>query len=561
MINYNIAVKPVYLIALNARYSHSCLALYYLKQILQEDSRYRPVLLELTIKESVSDLLEKILLTEEKEPAAFVFSVYIWNSTLVQHLVRSLKGLKPSVPIILGGPEVAYNPKKWLYQSPADYIVKGPGESAILSLLDHTHPPGLVESSAVKLDEVPFPYSDSDLEQLKNRLVYYESSRGCPFHCSYCLSSCEGQELQYRSLEKVKKELRRLAYSGARVIKMVDRSFNVDVERARKIWSFLMELKDPCSFHFEVHPLFLEDEDFQLLSRAPKDLFHFEVGIQTTSSEELKAVNRAGTWAQIEKKVRRLIEETRIPVHLDQIVALPGADRNSVIRSFNEILRLQPEEFQMGFLKLLPGTELAEGPGQFMVASAEPPYEVLQTPLLSFKEIRRFHRIEELLNSYYNSGLFVETFGLLFSGKFSYGKEPFRLFEQLADRLKAQGRIKPMQWAKLAEILWDGFAQEAGLALKNALRLDWAPLAQGQYLPGFLNYSDSEQIKWWRRALRPLCKSEGIASADFKRGILIWMESSHNEPDDLRMFFSIQGRPVELRFSSERINGALPDSV
>jgi len=545
-------VKEILLIAVNARYSHSNLALFYMKRQLQQEG-FHPALLELTIKEKTTDLLEKILL-HHPSPQAYIFSVYIWNSTLIKSLVIGLKALRPHIPVILGGPEVAYNADLWKAETPADYLVKGPGESAILPILREEHPPGLVESPAVDLNTVPFPYNDEDLALLKNRLVYYESSRGCPFSCTYCLSSCEGQELQFRDMDKVKKELRILAYSGARVIKLVDRSFNVDSPRAREIWRFLLELKDPCSFHFEVHPLFLEEEDFQLLAQVPPELFHFEVGIQSTSDEELKAVKRTGRWDQIKPRIRRLIEETSIPIHLDQIVALPGADSASVEKSFNDILGLQPEEFQMGFLKLLPGTELAKGPGQFMVASAEPPYEVLQTPVLSFEEIRGFHKIEELLNAYYNSGLFRRTMALLLDDAFPYHSEPFALFQKLARFIGTQGRAKPMQWAKLAEILWDGLAgdlenEALKLRLKDALRLDWAPLSQGQYLPGFLNYRDVERIKTWRHELQPLCRKKGISSADFKRSILIWLESE--EEGNLRLFVPSGKVRKELVFNAE----------
>lgn len=543
-------MKRVLLIAVNARYSHSNLALFYFKRQLEVEG-YVPSLLELTIKENPVDLLEKIL-CHSSSPSAYIFSVYIWNSSLIKTLVVSLKALRPHVPIILGGPEVAYNAPVWMEQTPADFLIKGPGESAILPILRGEHSPGLIVSPSVDLNQVPFPYSDEDLTLLKNRLVYYESSRGCPFSCTYCLSSCEGQDLQFRDLALVKKELRILAYSGARVVKMVDRSFNVDAARAREIWSFLMELKDPCSFHFEVHPLYLEEEDFQLLSRAPGHLFHFEVGIQSTSAEELKMVKRAGRWEQIEPRVKRLIEETEIPVHLDQIVALPGATAESVKQSFNDILGLAPEEFQMGFLKLLPGTELAKGPGQFMVALPEPPYEVLETPVLSFEEIRGFHRIEELVNAYYNSGLFKRTMSLLLGESSPFSASPYSFFEKMARLLESQGRIKPMQWAKLAEVLWQGMGDALSVQLKDALRLDWAPLSQGQYLPGFLNYSDVDRIKAWRRELQPLCRSQGISSSDFKRSILILLES--REEENLHLFVPEKDSRRELFFNSSDLS-------
>ncbi|MDA3850915.1 MAG: DUF4080 domain-containing protein [Spirochaetaceae bacterium] len=522
--------KKVLLLAINGRYSHSNLALFYLKKIITDQGDFEVELLECTIKDRVSDLLEKILLGPNGTPDYVLFSVYIWNSSLILKLVRDLKALSPGVIQILGGPEITYNTSFWSQNSPGDFLVRGQGESVILPLLQGTIKTAIIESSAIKLNDIPFPYDKFDLEILKNRLVYYESSRGCPFNCSYCLSSCEDQPLQFRNIDRVKQELEILAFSEARIIKLVDRSFNADSSRAREIWQFIKELKGPVPFHFEVHPVFLEEEDFKLLATIPKKLFHFEIGVQSTNSQELVAVNRQGKWSEIKEHLRRLIDETEIPIHLDQIVALPGADRASVEKSFNDIISLGPDEFQMGFLKVLHGTSLEKQWGNSLIYSEEPPYEVLKTPHLSFNDLRFYKKIEDLLDSYYNSGLFAQTMDLLLSSCYPYGKNPFALFVELQNYILSQDKMKVQQWAKLAQNLWDCFSlvsTQHQAELKDSLRLDWAPLSQGQYLPGFLQFENTSKIKKLRSEFREPCIAQGISAQEYKRSILLLMEAEH----------------------------------
>ncbi|MDC7222850.1 MAG: DUF4080 domain-containing protein [Spirochaetales bacterium] len=519
--------KSLLLLALNARYSHSNPTLFQLKNILEREG-FSCALEELTIKENLTTLLDAVLLRKER-PTHLLMSVYIWNSQLTEAFLRDLQLMAPEIQLVLGGPEVGYNREYWGEICPEAYLIHGPGEEVILPLMRGEFKEKWITAPPVKMENVPFPYTSGDLELLENRLVYYETSRGCPFKCSYCLSSCEDQPLASHDLNRALKELKILAFSGARTIKLVDRSFNCPPSRARKIWTALLEWNGPVPFHFEVHPLFLEEEDFQLLAKVPAHLFHFEIGIQTVREEELELINRKGSWSVIQQNISRLIRETSIPIHLDQIVGLPGSDRDSVIHSFNSILSLRPEEFQMGFLKILAGTPLAAREGKDMIASAQPPYQVLETPWLSYKEIRYFQRIEQWLNGYYNSELFTRTMELVLGHFPPYQREPFLLFEKLENFSSHQGRVKSLQWARLGELLWDCLSEdfpEQKKALKDGLRRDWAPLSQGQYLPGFLQFEDPRLIKDLRREFWPLCEQEGIALSDYKRALLIVLEES-----------------------------------
>lgn len=538
----------VLLLAINGRYSHSNLALHYFQQVFRAEG-IPCRLVELTIKDRLESLLKVILLDHPQRPSHLVLSVYIWNSSLMKALVADLQRIAPEIKIILGGPEVSYQADEWLQLCPQGYIVQGPGENILASLVKGELQPGIHRGPFSSMDELPFPYTEEDLQALKGRLIYYESSRGCPFRCSYCLSSCEDQPLHYRDLEMVFQDLKTLAFSSAKIVKMVDRTFNSRPGRARKIWQYLLELKGPVPFHFEIHPQFLKEEDFRILADVPSWMFHFEIGVQSSSPEELEAVNRSGDWQTIRRNIERLQQETSIPLHLDQIVGLPGADYASVRRSFNDILSLGPEEFQMGFLKLIPGTPLAEGLGKQMVASVEPPYRVWQTPELSFQEFQELQRVEEFLNAYYNSGLFLHSMEFLLGESSLYGNRPFDLFADLKNAMEYQGRVKNLQWAKLAETLWNSLKQihpDAADLLLDKLRMDWAPLSQGQYLPGFLNFADTKRIKELRRDLWPILSGKGLTSSEFKRGILLLLDDGKR----IVFSFSIAGNRSSYSFNS-----------
>jgi len=507
--------KKVALVAINSRTSHTNLALYYIKKLLKSDRDCQCSLIELTINENWKNSLER--LTEEPFDY-YLFSVYIWNCEYVEEIVPLIKQIQPESKIILGGPEVTYNLRKWESLNFADILVKGQAEGFIPSLF--TCGEGVFNSPKTPIDEVPFPYEQDDINNLKGRLVYYEASRGCLFNCSYCLSSCSEQKLEYRDLETVKTELRQIISIQPKIVKMVDRTFNSDRKYAREIWKFIIKEKSPVPFHFEIHPQFIEDEDFTILRSAPDDLFHFEVGIQSTNKEILTTVNRSCNWFKERENISTLCSLTNVHTHLDQIVALPLDSRATAIKSFNDIMSLKPDEFQLGFLKILPGTSLADEVNQYeMVVNSSPPYEVIQSSTMGFSVIKEFYKIETELNRFYNSHYFVRTMSYLLKKNC----DPWTFFSRIQEFSPSDRTVK--QWTRLGESLLrytEKYFSEEREYIFDMLRLDWCPFAPGQTYPPFLKREDGEITKAKRKAAYPIISEriDGFTRRDFNHSIL-----------------------------------------
>lgn len=507
--------RQIALTAVNSRSSHTNLALYYIKRLLKYQEGTNTDLIELTINENWKQSLMKLT----KQPYDYyLFSVYIWNSDFIEELVPLLKKICPHSKIILGGPEITYNLEKWKKTGTADVLIQGQAESFIPQIFSWKNP--VFRSRNTPLNSVPFPYEPEDYANLKGRLVYYEASRGCLFNCSYCLSSCSDQKLEYRDLGTVKKELKVLISIEPKIVKMVDRTFNSRRDYAREIWQFLIDEKSPVPFHFELHPLFLEEEDFSLLETAPENLFHFEVGIQSTDESVLKAVDRPYNWPKEKENIQRLCSLKNIHIHLDQIAALPLDNKESAEESFNEILSLSPDEFQLGFLKILPGTTLAKKAETYgMVVKKSPPYEVVQTSTMSFTEIREFYNVETDLGRFYNSHYFHHTIKYLLENSSS----PWAFFTALMEFSPADKSVK--RWAVLGECLLKyGEEQNSGDReyRMDLLRLDWCPFASGQNYPPFLKRNDGETTKENRRAAYPFFSKSiaGFTRRDYNRSIL-----------------------------------------
>jgi len=507
--------KKVALVAVNSRTSHTNLALYYIKKILNSDAQCDCSLIELTINENWKYSLEK--LTEETFEY-YLFSVYIWNCDYIKELASMIKEIRPGSKIILGGPEVSYNMNKWIESDIADTLINGQAEGFIPSLF--TFDEKIFYSKSTPINEIPFPYETEDYGNLKGRLVYYEASRGCLFNCSYCLSSCSDQKLEYRDIETVKRDLLTLISIKPKIVKMVDRTFNSKREYAREIWRFLIEQKSPVPFHFEVHPLFLEEEDFTILKEAPDDLFHFEVGIQSTCEDVLTAVDRPYNWSVEKKNVVALCSLKNIHTHLDQIVGLPEDNRERAIESFNEILSIKPDEFQLGFLKILPGTSMSQKVDFYkMAVNSAPPYEVIQTSTMTFEEIKEFYSVERDLNRFYNSHYLIKSLEFLMG----LSGTPWSFFTKLNEFSPEDKTVK--QWQVLGKSLMlycEKYHHEHKEYIFDLLRLDWCPFASGQNYPNFLRIDDRDLIKTQRRTAYSYFseKIEGFSRRDFNHSIL-----------------------------------------
>ncbi|OUQ25601.1 B12-binding domain-containing radical SAM protein [Lachnoclostridium sp. An131] len=447
------------LTAINAKYIHSNLAVYSLRAAAlaaaPASDKHEPFSVELaefTINHRTEEILRDIFL---RKPDVLLFSCYIWNIVYVRELAENCKKIMPEVPVWLGGPEVSYDAEKFLRENPAaDGILCGEGEETFRLLAecyaagqaDTEHLaeiPGLVFREPVEsaarlirvntpaplpdLSALPFPYGE--LAEFENRIIYYESSRGCPFSCSYCLSSIE-KSVRFRDIEKVCRELQFFLDRRVPQVKFVDRTFNCRKSHAMAVWSYILEHDNGITnFHFEIEAELLDEEELALLERMRPGLVQLEIGVQSANRETLKAVRRSTDLERLRRVVERIRDGKNIHQHLDLIAGLPFEDYESFGHSFDQVFALKPEQLQLGFLKVLKGAPMYEDARKYGIAyRSQPPYEVLFTPWLPFSDILRLKMIEEMVEIYYNSHQFGMTLGQLIP-RFS---SAFAFFEQLA---------------------------------------------------------------------------------------------------------------------------------
>ncbi|KRQ87325.1 (Dimethylallyl)adenosine tRNA methylthiotransferase MiaB [Caloramator mitchellensis] len=410
----------ILLAALNSKYIHSNLAIRYLKEYAK---CFKVDIYETTINENPFNIAIDIA---NQKYDVVGFSCYIWNIENTLKVCSILKEIDENIKIILGGPEVSYDPEDVLKQcSFIDYVIYGEGEETFRELLIHLRenkdllsvdglaflkngeikvnkPRKLIEN----LDIIPFPY-----ENLPQRILYYEASRGCPFNCKYCLSSTI-KGIRFFSLDRVKRDLKFFIDNNVRLVKFVDRTFNSNKRFAIEIWKFLIENASGTKFHFEIAADLLDDECLEVLKSAPEDLFQFEIGVQTTNIEVLKNINRIMDFDRVKSNIIKLNEHRNIHCHLDLIVGLPGEDINSFKRSFDEVMALRPDVLQIGFLKVLKGSPISLETNEFGIKySKYPPYQVLRTNSLSLEEIVFLLKFEDVFETFYNSGIFKITLG------------------------------------------------------------------------------------------------------------------------------------------------------
>ena len=435
----------VLLTTLNSKFIHSNLAIRYLKAFCRE----LPV--EIKIQEfTINDNLEKVLgQIYREEPDVLCFSCYIWNITETLMLIDSLKKILPSCKIVLGGPEVSFDSYKLMKEHPTiDIIVRGEGEETFLELmksmivgdsLDGVK--GLTfrqgndiceneERPIIRdLDKIPFPYDmdeKGNIIGLDNKIIYYETSRGCPFNCQYCLSSVTSG-VRFFSLERVKRDLEIFRKTKVPQVKLVDRTFNCNPSRAMEIFKMIMEMKGNTNFHFEMCGDLISDEMLKLLEQASPGLFQFEIGVQSTHEGTLKAIKRKTNFRKLAKTVETLRKNRNIHLHLDLIAGLPEEDYTSFRQSFNDVYMLQPDKLQLGFLKLLKGSGLRNNAGQWDYKyTTYPPYEVLKNKYISYRELLKLKGIEDLVEKYYNSHRFKHGLDYLVH---YFDDNPFAFFE------------------------------------------------------------------------------------------------------------------------------------
>lgn len=481
----------IVLAAINSKFIHTALPLIYLKRMSESSGRYKVEMVEATIHNSSYDILSEI---NACQPDIIGFSVYIWNSMLLQELLPDIKAILPHVKIVLGGPEVSFNTDYWLTKYPCiDYIVTGGGEKGWQLLLDSgfDYNKQVISEPNISINTLPFPYSEKLLAGVgKNRIVYYESSRGCPYKCSFCLSSREDTRLEHRSLVLVKKELDFFIKSQVSLVKFVDRTFNSSRKHAHAVWRHIVNNSAETCFHFEINPYLLNDDDIDILKQARKGTIQFEIGIQSVNRKTLLEINRLHDRQNIEPippELKRFVHQLRdiIPIHVDLVFGLPYEGFTEAKKSFNDVYQLQADHFQAGMLKVLPGTEIEDKSDSYEMAYQQtPPYRILKNRWISFEQLTRLRNIERLVNSIYNCHQFEKTSDYFIR---FYGS-PFDFFDTLLDYWTVRKLNFWMKdWYKIAQLLLEFFGErEDPLFLLDCLRWDLCFSTGIKSYPGFL---------------------------------------------------------------------------
>lgn len=459
----------ILLTAINAKYIHSNLAVYNLRAYAAHyakgmDDSDTVEIGEYTINNQMEDILEGIY---KAKPDVLMFSCYIWNIAYVEELSEEFHKLRPEVPIWVGGPEVSYETESFLRQHPQiTGVMIGEGEKTFCELAEYyageirsdkeAKETQKIKQSAklreiagiayrneeeiiftapremLDLSDIPFCYDKAG--DFKNRIIYYESSRGCPFSCSYCLSSVEKQ-LRFRDTELVKKELQFFIDREVPQVKFVDRTFNCNHVHAMEIWSYIKEHDNGITnFHFEISADLLREEELALIGTMRPGLIQLEIGVQSTNGATIKEIHRTMQLERLKEVVKEVQKHENIHEHLDLIAGLPFEDYDTFARSFDEIYELRPNQLQLGFLKVLKGSYMYGHAKEYEIAyHSRPPYEVLKTKWLPYEDVLKIRQVEEMLEVYYNSGQFevtMKVLGVLFQSAFFMFQELGKFYER-----------------------------------------------------------------------------------------------------------------------------------
>ncbi|MGE6487788.1 B12-binding domain-containing radical SAM protein [Paenisporosarcina sp. NPDC076898] len=504
----------VVLATLNAKYIHTNLALRCLKASAQPE--FNPTIAEYTIKDPSFNIVSDIYL---KKPKVVGFSCYIWNIEETLKVVRLLKRVSPETIIVLGGPEVSYDSNYWLRRmEEIDFIVMGEGEVSFKQLLHYVEGtvslqevPGICymqdgkfmihpQGPKIDLREMPSPFRfEEDIPHLSKRITYIETSRGCPFSCQFCLSSIE-VGVRYFNREKVKEDIRYLMDHNAKIIKFVDRTFNISRSYAMEMFQFLIDEHRPgVVFQFEITADIMRPEVIQFLNdNAPAGLFRFEIGVQSTNELTNELVKRKQNFAKLTRTVTMVKEGGKIAQHLDLIAGLPEEDYASFKQTFNDVFAMGPEELQLGFLKLLRGTGLrvqAEEYGYVYVDQA--PYEIFANNVLTFDDMLRIKQAEDVLEKYWNAHRLDRTVGYLVTETFD---TPFDFFQDFGSYWEEKG------WSRIGHQLEDlfkrleEFLMQDGRAnmdvVRSLMKIDY--LAHHQFQP---------RKPWWEKEMQKEAQS------------------------------------------------------
>ncbi|CEO15951.1 radical SAM domain-containing protein [[Clostridium] sordellii] len=505
----------ILLTTLNSKFIHTNLAIRYLNQMVKDIEDIEVDIREYTINNELDFILKDIY---KNDYDVILFSTYIWNVNDIVKLCDNIKKVKPNMKIALGGPEVSYDSedsmKKYDF---VDYILYGEGELVFRDFLKHLkgdikiedvdgivyrNNKDIIKNKPMKLlenlDLIPSPYEKLNKEEYENRIVYYETSRGCPFNCQYCLSSTL-QGLRYFSIDRVKKDLKALIDARVSQIKFIDRTFNANKKFAMEIMKFLMENdNDYTTYHFEVTAHLLSDDMLEFLKDCKEGLFQFEIGVQTTNEKVLDAVGRRDDFGKLSYVVKKIASYRNIHQHLDLIAGLPYEDYKSFENSFNDVFNLGIEHLQLGFLKMIKGTGIRNRADEHEFRYKDyPPYEVLYNKYISYDQILKLKDIEEILERYFNSKNFVLSMRYIIHN--FYKQSPFKFFEDFATYFNDNGYFNMSQGKnQLYKILLDFYLEKINInsdLFKEIIKYDYISLGKTSNVPAFLEKVDIEDFK------------------------------------------------------------------
>ncbi|XZJ58931.1 B12-binding domain-containing radical SAM protein [Clostridium perfringens] len=502
----------ILLTAINSKYIHSNLAVRYLKAFTK-DLDFQGDIKEFSINDRVENILEGII---EEKPDVVAFSCYIWNMEFVNRLAELIKLVDPNIEILYGGPEVSYEGKEFLENHEGEYVIVGEGEKTFREFVLYKLGEGKIEDikglnykrdgkvfenpkrPEMDMNELVFPYTYE--EDINNKIVYYEASRGCPFKCKYCLSSVM-HGVRFLDVERVKKELKYFMERGLKLVKFVDRTFNCNREYTVELLKYLSEQDTETRFHFEVAADLLTEEQIEILNNAPKGRFQLEVGVQTTNNEVLHNINRYITYENIKEKVLKVEAGKNVMQHLDLIAGLPGEDLESFKKSFNDVHAIRPDEIQLGFLKLLKGSSMREEAEKWgIVYSPYAPYEIIRSKDISYEELLLLKKVEAMVDKYYNSCKFnnvIKFFLNIYEKPFDFYYDLAMFFEEKGNFKRSIGNVE------YYKILLDFYLEKIGGEdeglFKEVLKFDYLCFNKKRWLPDFLvrtiTKEDEQNIK------------------------------------------------------------------
>ncbi len=468
---------------------------------------------EFSINDRVENILEGII---EEKPDVVAFSCYIWNMEFVNRLAELIKLVDPNIEILYGGPEVSYEGKEFLENHEGEYVIVGEGEKTFREFvlyklgerkiedikgLNYKRDGKVFENPKrpeMDMNELVFPYTYE--EDINNKIVYYEASRGCPFKCKYCLSSVM-HGVRFLDVERVKKELKYFMERGLKLVKFVDRTFNCNREYTVELLKYLSEQDTETRFHFEVAADLLTEEQIEILNNAPKGRFQLEVGVQTTNNEVLHNINRYITYENIKEKVLKVAAGKNVMQHLDLIAGLPGEDLESFKKSFNDVHAIRPDEIQLGFLKLLKGSSMREEAEKWgIVYSPYAPYEIIRSKDISYEELLLLKKVEAMVDKYYNSCKFnnvIKFFLDIYDKPFDFYYDLAMFFEEKGNFKRSIGNVE------YYKILLDFYLEKIGGEdeglFKEVLKFDYLCFNKKRWLPDFLvrtiTKEDEQNIK------------------------------------------------------------------